>query len=257
MNRKHIILAVATLVGLTLAACQQETPVIPTPGTTSGTEASTVSYTVDGKPWQVSYDDELEAIIIGLMPYVREGHTLVLGDSSDPAAVPTKGVVTFRTASDTAAAAWATEKYLQGYTVTVTFDAETQEYVCRAEIKTAAQHAIPTTLVGTEWMRHDTMVWFDGNFANANYYEYDCVFSFLTDSTATYFEHYYETESQPAYDITGSIIYTYQPETGLCKVKGLKPNTDELYFYFELLYDGELDALVQSVGPSAVYSRVN
>ncbi|MCR5445825.1 MAG: hypothetical protein K6E96_09165 [Bacteroidales bacterium] len=245
MNRKHIILTLAALVGLTLAACQQETPVIPTPGTTSGTEASTVSYTVDGKPWQVSYDDEdeLKDLIVGMMAYVRDDHTLVLsGEMADPAAVPTKGVVTFRTASDTAAAAWATEKYLQGYTVTVTFDAETQEYVCRAEIKSVAQQPIPISLAETKW-RYDLK-------SNPGYFMLFCD----TDSTCFYIT------SNGSEEDSVFTTYTYESETGICILNaepfldGVSSKDNEPRFVMVFEYSIVLNAFLQYDYP---YKRVN
>ena len=128
MNRKHFFFTLVALAGLALTACTKEPKAEPAD--------YTVQYCIDGNLQQtvLTDDGELGDFVLGLMPYVRDGHVVVLvNDDSNPQA---KGdVVTFRTASDTAAAAWATEKYLQGYTVTISFDTETSEYVCSAEIK--------------------------------------------------------------------------------------------------------------------------
>ena len=109
MKRKHLFFTLVALAGLALTACTKEPEAEPAPAD------NTVKYCIDGiyQLMPLTGNGGLVDSVLNLMPYVRDGHVVVLvNDDSNPQA---KGdVVTFRTASDTAAAAWATEKYLQG-----------------------------------------------------------------------------------------------------------------------------------------------
>lgn len=232
MNRRTFFVVLTALWGLTMIACQKEQAVVPQCSPTT----YTLSYMVDGNVQLMSFQstDELNTFVLNLMSSVGDGHTVtLLSDHPYLTTVPTKDDVIFRTVSDTAAAAWATEKFLQGYSVTVTFDTETNEYVCRAEIKTSSHNnVITSSLAGTKWLGPYLFL------------------SFETDSTGVFLE---EMEQGP--DIMGIVSYFYDSESGYFEIRG--DVTNRLHFYFVLKYDESRDALVQVVGAPKVYNRVN
>ena len=230
MKRKHLFFTLVALAGLALTACTKEPKAEPAD--------YTVQYCIDGNLQQtvLTDDGELGDFVLGLMPYVRDGHVVVLvNDDSNPQAK--SDVVTFRTASDTAAATWATEKYLQGYTVTVSFDTETSEYVCIAYSKEMAHYAIPSTLAGTTW--------------SGEYYWGNCIFTFEADSTGTF--AFMLNNSRPAE--LGVTTYTYDPETGFLTVTSYALNSNRLILYYELEYDIQRGVFIHE--HHAIYSRVN
>lgn len=236
MNRKPLLLVLIALWGITMDACQKEQTVAPQCSPT----AYTLSYMVDGNVQQTSFQstDEMNTFVLNLISSVSDGHTVtLLSDNPYFTTVPTKDVFIFRTVSDSAAAAWATEKFLQGYNVTVTFDTETDEYVCRAEIKASSHNnVIMSSLAGTAWLGH--------------YYDEDLFLSFETDSTGVFLR-----DTQQGRDITGTVSYFYNSEYECFEVRG--EDTIKLRFYFLLKYDESRDVLVQIEGYPAVYNRVN
>ena len=241
MNRKTFFMVLTALWGLTMIACQKEQAVVKEQATVPqcSPTAYTLSYMVDGNVQLTSFQstDELNTFVLNLMSSVGDGHTVtLLSDNYYFTTVPTKDVLIFRTVSDTVAAAWATEKFIQGYNVTVKFDTETNEYVCMAEIKTSSHNnVIMSSLAGTEWLGHHN-----------NLYLF---LSFETDSTGVFL-----LERQQAGDITGIVSYFYDSESECFETRG--EDTNGLRFYFILKYDESQDALVQVVGAPIVYNRV-
>ena len=152
MKRNVLITVFAILLGLSLMGCQREQPV--------ETTVYSMYYCIDNNVQQTSLkgNDELSSFIFSLMPYAYNGHTVVFSSEElDAKSIPSKNRVVFRTTSDTVAAAWATEKYLQGYTVTVTFDTTTNEYICSAEIKgpRSSRHPLSSEMLLGLWEQTD------------------------------------------------------------------------------------------------------
>ena len=243
MNRKTFFVVLTALWGLTMTACQREQAVVKEQAVVPqcSPTAYTLSYMVDGNVQLTSFQstDELNTFVLNLISFVVDGHTVtLLSDNPYVTPVPTKDVLIFRTVSDTAAAAWATEKFIQGYDVTVTFDTETNEYVCRAEIKTSSHNnVILSSLAGTEWLGH------------CYYDDSDLFLSFETDSTGVFL---YEVQQVP--EITGIVSYFYDSESECFDIQG--EDTARFRLFFRLKYDESQDALVQVIGSHIVFNRV-
>ncbi len=135
MKKTIIRVSCLALLGLLAASCQKEFPVEQPISAEQSYAMYTVRYEHEGTTWQttMSENTDLEAFMLQLMAVAREGYTItVSGSNASTSVVSSKKTVVFRTQSDVEAAAWSVAMVKQGYTVTITVDEETNEYVCTA-----------------------------------------------------------------------------------------------------------------------------
>lgn len=133
---KKTIIRVSCLAVLSIMAtgCQKETYIERPNPVVEGVSSYSVYYTINGTTWKTSIGDdvELNALMLQLMIMAREGYTITVSNVSSSPSATSKTTVIYRTTSEEDAANWSAAMVKQGYTVTITIDKETNEYVCTA-----------------------------------------------------------------------------------------------------------------------------
>ncbi|MBP5340747.1 MAG: hypothetical protein J6Y52_00060 [Bacteroidales bacterium] len=134
MKKKVITMAMFALLGILATGCQKENI---NPETVTATDTACrymVKYSVDGVHNQAQFqtEEEQRAFLHSLMALAREGHVVCLFGNDTSSASLTKETVVYRTPDETNALTWADKMRNDGYTVTITFDEDKEEFVCIA-----------------------------------------------------------------------------------------------------------------------------
>ena len=119
--------------------------------------------------------------------------------------------------------------------------------------ETEVGHVMPTSLIGTEWVRHfkyqETIL--------GTYYDVcsDDMMMFETDSTGSRYSHFYPTSTIPyeSDSPTYPFTYTYDSVLGRCEWYNIPGNN-----YFVMDYNIDLDAFIEinSDNDTSIYFRV-
>ena len=137
-NKMKKLIFPATLLAmitLTTVSCQKEVLTEPTSSTVENSAMRTIRYTVNGTAYRqvIHSDEDLDVLMSTLFALAREGYTVRLMDeNSSFNEMCTKETITYTTENESDAKIWAHKKTLEGYTVTITFNPETEEYTCTA-----------------------------------------------------------------------------------------------------------------------------
>jgi hypothetical protein len=137
MKKQVFTVALLAVLGAATVGCQKEN-IMDTVSETSISEAATVytmKYTLNGIAYTATLNSEEEysAFMLHLMALAREGNIVEIRDANRPAnAMSTKEVVTYTTSDEKDAITWSAKMIADGYSVTITYDPNTNIYTCTA-----------------------------------------------------------------------------------------------------------------------------
>ena len=130
MKKISFIILFAVL-GVTLASCTKET----LSDTRVVTVEPSVTYFVNGQMHSSNpqTEEEWSMFFDRMLALAQEGYQVIIRRSDIPQEVlAAKEKVTYTTTDYNKAKAWANQKVIEGYEVTITFNQETGEYTCIA-----------------------------------------------------------------------------------------------------------------------------
>ena len=137
MKKKIISVALLAVLCLAAVSCQKENVVEPFGSAEQDTSIHSVKYTINGVSYSMvlENDAEWDALIMRLMALAREGYVVnVVNANSVPSALSAKETLTYRTTSEADAREWTKAREGEGYSVQISFDTLTKEYVCVATL---------------------------------------------------------------------------------------------------------------------------
>ena len=135
MKKLIIPATLLAMITLTTVSCQKEVLTEPTLPTVENSATRTIRYTVDGTAYRqvIHSDEDLDALMLSLFALAREGYTVRMMDENISfCETCAKEKVTYTTKNKNDAITWSLEKINEGYSVTITFNEETEEYTCVA-----------------------------------------------------------------------------------------------------------------------------
>ena len=135
MNKFIIPMALFAMISLTTVSCQKENLVEPSAPCVENSATRTIRYTVNGAVYRqvIHSDEDLDALMLSLFALARAGYTVRMMDENISfCETCAKEKVTYTTKNKNDAITWSLEKINEGYSVTITFNEETEEYTCVA-----------------------------------------------------------------------------------------------------------------------------
>ena len=135
MNKLIIPMALFAMISLTTVSCQKENLVDPSAPCVENSATRTLRYSVNGAVYRqvIHSDEDLDALMLSLFALAREGYTVRMMDENISfCETCAKEKVTYTTKNKNDAITWSLEKINEGYSVTITFNEETEEYTCVA-----------------------------------------------------------------------------------------------------------------------------
>ena len=135
MKKLIIPATLLAMLSLTTVSCQKENLVETAIQSVENNATRIIRYTVNGTAYRqvIHSDEDLNALMSILFALAREGYTVrMMDENSSFNEMCTKETITYTTENETDAKIWAHKKTLEGYTVTISFNPETEEYTCTA-----------------------------------------------------------------------------------------------------------------------------
>lgn len=133
MKKQFKSAALLAVLALAATGCQKENEVLPVAGTEQTTETLYVVYSINGEVFLVTLSEsEWDAFVERMLALARQGYEVSFFKNRSPLASQCKEKVTFVTTDEKEAHAWASAMADEGYTVTITYDDESEQYTCIA-----------------------------------------------------------------------------------------------------------------------------
>ena len=134
MKKTFITVALFAVLGTLAVSCQKENINSLSSVTSQMAETYLIAYSVDGVSMQtqLNSDEELRAFLRTLTALAREGHRVTVRNANAVGQSLSKERVEYRTKSEDDANEWVQKMMKDGYAVSMSYDDEAGEFVCKA-----------------------------------------------------------------------------------------------------------------------------
>ena len=135
MRRTITTITLIAVLGTVAVSCQKETFTEETTLAVRNNHVYMMGYSIDGVTHRVTLhgDNALDEFLRRMVALAEEGHEVSFrNEEAASQSVSSKETITYTTSNYDYAVNWSKEKTDEGYTVTITYDKETQIYTCTA-----------------------------------------------------------------------------------------------------------------------------